>query len=467
MVPIILKMILCSSLFIAVYYLFLEKEKMYRFNRVYLLSSLILSYAIPFITFTVQVPKAGHPQLIIEEAAQYVAVTQPTPESFNWTNLLWIIYLIVTSGILIKSILAIINIKRIQGEKRVYQNYNIIFTKKTLSPFSFWKTIYMGKEYEKSGIIDPRIFLHEKSHIDQKHSIDLIIVHLIKIFTWFNPALFLYKKAIITNHEFLADETVLMNKQFNLKEYQNLILEELIVSQNMQLTHSLNFNNTKKRFIMMKAQKTKFSALRKAVGIATLIAATALLSERTYANTSVKAENNTETRHIFTPNKISDTETTKVVQYSMKNLPEDILQENKPVISMELKKETVKSAVDTISPPKNKEGKNTNIQEDKDFINAEYPTSLADLRKKIGNTINVNELQSIDGIIKATAYIHIDQTGKATDVTTSGNNDIFNKEFLKAMITISNETSWKPATKDGHPVASVLKIPATMNFIKP
>ncbi|MDN3695721.1 M56 family metallopeptidase [Chryseobacterium tructae] len=439
---------------------------MYRFNRIYLLSSLILSYVIPFITFTIQTPKATRPQLIIEEAVQYVVTTQHRQESFNWMNLIWSVYLIVTFFILAKSILSFLVIKRIQGKKSSYQNYNIIITQKKLSPFSFWNTIYIGKEYIKNDTIDPRIFLHEKSHIDQKHSIDLILIHIVKIFTWFNPVLFLYKKAVITNHEFLADEAVL-NQKFNLKEYQNLILDELIESQNLPFTHSLSFNNTKKRFIMMKSQKTKFSLLRKTVGITTLVAATALLSERTYANTSVRTENNTELEHASSPIKTSNTETTKVVEYSMKSLPEDILQEKTAIAPTALKKEIIKPVADTISPKKDQEGKNTNIQDDKNFVSAEYPNSMAELRAQIGKTIDLSALESVRGVIKATAYVHIDKTGKASQVTTSGDNDIFNKELLKTITAISNETSWKPATKDGQPIASVLKIPTTMNLTKP
>ncbi|MGE8555978.1 MAG: M56 family metallopeptidase [Chryseobacterium jejuense] len=438
---------------------------MYRFNRVYLLSSLILSYVIPFITFTVQAPKITHPQLIIEEAAQYVSIVQTKQESFNWTNVVWIIYVMVTLFILIKSFLAIITIKRIKGEKRIYQSYNVILTQKNLSPFSFWNTIYMGKEYLKNDTIDPRIFLHEKSHLDQMHSIDLILIHLVKIFTWFNPALYLYKNAIISNHEFLADEAVL-KKQFDLKEYQNLILDEIMGSQNMTFTHSLNFNNTKKRFIMMKAQKTKFSLFRKTVGITTLVAATVLLSERTYANISAKSENNTDlstNKH----EKTTNTEAPKVVQYFMKSIPEDILQKKDPVAPIALNKEVVKSVTDTISPKKIQEGKNTNNQEETNFVSAEYPGSMKDLRTQIGKNIDLSSLQSIKGVIKATAYVHIDQTGKVTNVTTSGDNDIFNKELLRTIAAINNETSWKPATKDGQPIASVLKVPATMNFIQP
>ncbi|WP_284462005.1 M56 family metallopeptidase [Chryseobacterium sp.] len=429
MLPVILKIILCSSLFIAVYYLFLEKEKIYRFNRFYLLSSLIFSYIIPFITITVQsVEKENKPQLLIEEATQNIILRHAEQTDFNWVNILWFVYAIITLFLLIKSVLAFIKIQRIQGEKRSYHHYNIVLTEKNTSPFSFWRTIYIGKNYVKNNIIDPRIFLHEKSHLDQKHSIDLAIVQLINIFSWFNPILFLYKKAIVTNHEFLADEAVLSN-EFNIREYQNLILEEILNAQNFPLTHSFNFNNTKKRFIMMKAKKTKFSLLRKTAGITALAVATILFSERIYANNYVKNEKSQQESSITVP---------------------------------EYRKEASKSIFDTISPRKNSQIKdNTNI------IPAQYPDGLMSLRTKVSKIMDTGALEPLNGTITATAYLHIDDLGKMTNVTVSGNNETFNKEFLKTVTAISNETTWKPATKDGKAIASVLKVPATMTFIRP
>ncbi|RXM38711.1 hypothetical protein BOQ62_15930 [Chryseobacterium sp. CH21] len=286
MSAIILKIVLCSSIFIAVYYLFLEKERIYRFNRVYLLSSLLLSYTIPFVTITLpSQDTATTPQLIIEETAQQLVFIQQEQESFDWTNVVWGVYILITLFLLLKSLFSILAVKRISGEKYRYQKHNVVVTKENLSPFSFWNTIYIGKSYMNNNAIDPRIFLHEKTHIEQKHSIDLLLLDVLKIFTWFNPVLFLYKKAVITNHEFLADEAVMENK-YNIKEYQHLILEEILSQQNPPLTHSFSFNNTKKRFIMMNTKKSKFSLLRKTAGITVLISAAALFSERTYAGNS-------------------------------------------------------------------------------------------------------------------------------------------------------------------------------------
>ncbi|MBO9693154.1 hypothetical protein [Chryseobacterium sp.] len=81
--------------------------------------------------------------------------------------------------------------------------------------------------------------------------------------------------------------------------------------------------------------------------------------------------------------------------------------------------------------------------------------------------MDVSNLGSYNGPITSTAYIHINEMGKTTEVTTSGENEILNRELLKTVTEISNETNWKPAMKDGKAIASVLKVPATMTFTRP
>ncbi len=468
MTAIILKIILCSSIFIAVYYLFLEKERIHRFNRLYLLSSLLLSYTIPFVTITLPSPNtATTPQLIIEETAQQLIFIPQEQESFNWTNMVGGIYIFITLLLLLRSLISLLKIIRIAGEKRIYQNQTILLTKQNLSPFSFWNTIYMGESYMKNDTIDPRIFIHEKAHIEQKHSLDLLVLNILKISSWFNPILFFYKKAIITNHEFLADEAV-MKSNCNIKEYQNLILEEILNHQNPPLTHSFNFNNTKKRFIMMKTKKSKFSLLKKTAGITVLISAIALFSERTYAGNST---------HVLLSEKITEIPTQIVGEKDyqsglMTPAHEKSKEEGKPSVLMDSQKEAFKKVSDTIIPKVHKtEDKNTNtavnIPQNTNEIPAQYPGGTKDLKIKISRNVDVSNLGDYKGPITSTAYIHINESGKTTQVTTSGENEILNRELLKTVTEISNETVWIPAMKDGKAIASILKVPATMTFTRP
>lgn len=122
--------------------------------------------------------------------------------------------------------------------------------------------MYFSKKYIVDNKIDDRIFLHEKCHIEERHSTDILFIEFLKIFSWFNPALFFFKKAMITNHEFLADEYVLQNN-YDVSTYQHLILNEIKISQNFNLTHQFDFNNTKKRFIMMTTKNSQFTWLKK------------------------------------------------------------------------------------------------------------------------------------------------------------------------------------------------------------
>jgi len=591
MTAIILKIILCSSIFIAVYYLFLEKERMHRFNRLYLLSSLLLSYTIPFVTITLPSQKpAATPQLIIEETAQQLVFIPQEQESFNWMNVVWGIYIIVTLFLLLKSLFSLLALKRISGEKYRYQGQNVIVTKENLSPFSFWNTIYMGENYMNNNVIDPRIFIHEKTHIEQKHSADLLFLDILKIFTWFNPILFLYKKAVITNHEFLADGAV-MKDNYNIKEYQHLILEEILSHQNPPLTHSFNFNNTKKRFIMMNTKKSKFSLLKKAMGITVLISTLALFSERTYAGNSSQVllseriaeipaqitsqdpyqefkdilakyadllkqekyaafsskvtendkkrlgelypllnENQKNEQRItffampelkkriptenelksflnkqnyavwidskkiensslknYTPNDFSNVYISKVypnarttqnpqpyqVTLMTPSYYEKTKEEGKSSVIMGFKKQGLKKVSDTIIPRVNSisEGKNTdtaiNTQQSTNETPAQYPGGDKNLKIRIGQDMDISNLDGHNGTITSMAYIHINENGKTTQVTTSGENEIMNRELLKTVTEISNETSWKPAMKDGKAIASVLKVPATLTFARP
>ncbi|NML68759.1 M56 family metallopeptidase [Chryseobacterium sp. RP-3-3] len=477
MLPIILKIILCSSLFIGVYYLFLEREKMYRFNRFYLLLSLIVSYVIPFISITLHLPKPENKvKILFEDTAQQIILAQPEQENSNWMTVIWIIYGVVTLFLLIRSILSIRAVKRIQGERRIYQNHSIMVTKENISPFSFWNTIYLGETYIENNRVDTRIFLHEKGHIDQKHSLDLIFLDIIKIFTWFNPVLFLYKKAILTNHEFLADEVVL-NNSFSIKEYQNLILKEIINRQNLPLTHSFNFNNTKKRFIMMTTKKSKFIVLKKAAGITAMMAAAALFAERTYAvspalTADTQKVNSKETGISSTMQVSNNAGTLKKQQSPQANLiVQNYFEKTVDVKSqsaMGTKKEMVKVVSDTISPRKtaSNEGINTNVntQQNQDVIQAEFPEGEKSLRTKIGSMLDTSIFSGKEKFVKTTAFIHIDETGKVNQITASGDNENFNKEMIKTITVVNNGAAWKPATRNGKAIASIYKLPATMSF---
>jgi bla regulator protein blaR1 len=289
---ILLKIILCSGILLGIYYLFLAKEKTFTFNRFYLLFGLIFSYIVPFITIEKELPEIKS-NLVFETIQQQPdqKMIIPVEESFNYENLLLAVYVVVSAFFLLKFIYSIIKLKKLKGEKIIYKNKTVILLEKDIAPFSFMNRIYFAKSYLKDNKIDDSMFLHEKIHVKQKHSLDIFLVEILKIISWFNPFIYFYKKTISTNHEFLADEQVI-HENYNIKSYQELILSEILKQQNMDLIHPFNFNDTKKRFIMMTNKNSKFAQVKKYLSIPVFAGLTLLFAEKVYANNNSEIANN-------------------------------------------------------------------------------------------------------------------------------------------------------------------------------
>ena len=66
------------------------------------------------------------------------------------------------------------------------------------------------------------ILLHEKVHSQQRHSIDVLVAHLFAIVFWINPIVWFYKKAIIQNLEFIADNNAIQQIE-DKKAYQKVL----------------------------------------------------------------------------------------------------------------------------------------------------------------------------------------------------------------------------------------------------
>ncbi len=449
---VILKIIAASAFFIAVYFLFLQKEKMFAFNRFYLLFSLVFSYAVPFVVLHIKISKSQNMQIIFEEANQKVLSNQVS-SSFDWLKLCMVIYTFISLFLLIKAVISILKIKTLKGEKILYQNVKILLTDKQFPPFSFWDTIYLNKNHFGENKIQEAVFIHEKAHLTQNHSIDLLFLEIFKIFSWWNPALFFYKKAIINNHEFLADQEVLKNG-YKAREYQKVILEE-IFGRRFQLTHSFNFNNTKKRFIMMTFKNSRFSGIKKAGSFALLIPAFFLLVQKSYASETTKdqvssKENNPASENFLITGKSS------VISDTIKKNAEEIQKiEPKEEVS-----KVPKNDADIPPPPP------PPVPLDKNFIQAEFPEGINEFRNLISKNFDASIFSGNEKQMKSSAYLSINEKGEVMKITIEGDNEIFNKESGRVFSQVTQNVKFIPATLEGNPVGTVVKVPLTMSFQK-
>ncbi len=258
----LLKTILCSSVFIGFYYLILERQKAHQFKRFYLLFSMLFSIFIPFlsITYGVEKPVANDFIFIENSDAVFVPVVEET-SVFTLENIVYTVYFIVTLVLFTRFLISLNALRKEinSGTKIKRGNYFLVIKEEKSTAHSFWKYIFLNKTDFENGTIDDKIIRHEEAHLQQKHSLDILLIEFLLTIFWFNPAFYFYKKAMITNHEFLADEAVLKNEN-DIKSYQKLLLTELI-SERILFTNPFNLSNTKKRIKMMTTPKNNKSKL--------------------------------------------------------------------------------------------------------------------------------------------------------------------------------------------------------------
>ena len=257
---------------LAVYYLFLEKEKMHVFNRFYLLFSLVFSTVIPFITIEV-----------IQEIAKptvnpgNIQILQGSAMVLKETNYLaigsWSLYAVVT---FILAIRFIRNIIKISSKMKLntpidYKNAKLILLPEKTLPHTFLNTIFINETEYNNREIEAELYTHELTHVTQKHTLDILFIEILKTVFWFNPIFIFYKKAIQLNHEFLADEKVVTSYN-NVPFYQSLLLSKANENQTFYLASNLNYLITKKRLIMMTKTTSKKISILKKLAIAPVLA---------------------------------------------------------------------------------------------------------------------------------------------------------------------------------------------------
>ncbi len=256
---------LCLSALYLIYWFFLRKDTFFAANRYYLISSIILSFLLPLF----KVPFFyDNPELTYVAVMEAVTITAQKVETgiannLNFYQSAFIVYL--TGAIIffirfVFQLLQLVFMIRKFGVKKI-DGLNIVTLESKYSPFSYFNYIFLNeaclKDENLKEIID-----HEKIHIQQKHSFDLVLIEFLTIIQWFNPFIWLYKNSIKGIHEYLADAGLLASG-LNKTNYQHLLLNHAIGLQINNLTNNFNQSLIKKRFIMMtKLQSKRIARLK-------------------------------------------------------------------------------------------------------------------------------------------------------------------------------------------------------------
>ena len=267
----ILKSSVCLAAFYLFYRLLLSRETFHRFNRVALLSILLLSCLLPLVEVTVEKQTEVHQTMMTLEQWLMLADMMNTAEAMDlqaeevtvtWIQVALLVYL---AGILFFALRNGYSLLKLggllkSGRKENLSKYTgdgekvtLIVHEHDIAPFSWMKYIVISKkDLDENG---REILIHELAHIQNRHSWDLLVADICIFFQWFNPASWLLKQELQNIHEYEADETVI-EKGVDAKQYQLLLIKKAVGTRLYSMANSFNHSKLKKRITMMLKEKS-------------------------------------------------------------------------------------------------------------------------------------------------------------------------------------------------------------------
>ena len=256
----ILEWALCLSAFLLLYKMCFSGSTFHRFNRFFLLGSVVVSALLPLahITASEQMePIAEVCRLNTEqfETAQTLVTEvreQPTvgQRFFVFLTLAYVIYMAIQVTNWLRSVVKMLLFLRGKRIRRVGHWIRLVVHNEEYGPFSWMNYIVISDK--ERGFGRRASMLHELSHIKLLHPLDLVFILLC---TLVNPVCWLVMKEIKVVHEYEADDEVINHYHIRSRDYQRLLVMRTVGAEAYALACSFNLN-IKKRIIMMKKKQS-------------------------------------------------------------------------------------------------------------------------------------------------------------------------------------------------------------------
>jgi TonB family protein len=247
--------------FYLIYFLFLSRDTLYARNRIFILASLLSSFILPL--FTIRFSQNGAAAYFGRTLSEIIVSATGSSSTTDFmatgrsgaTVTLFRIYIIGVAIFGIKLFADIIYILILTGKSQNRDGKLIRFKGLDSYAFSAFGYIFINESISEEDASD--IISHEKNHLRCHHSIDIILVEILKVLQWFNPVIHMLNRSLRSIHEFQADEDCLRTG-IPVKSYQALLINHLFRTRT--IIPSNNFSNPsliKKRMIMMTKKRSK------------------------------------------------------------------------------------------------------------------------------------------------------------------------------------------------------------------
>ncbi len=291
MIPYLLHTAILTSLLYVAYRLLLKKETFFKLNRMVLVGSILFAFLLPLIpipanwSWKAAIPTAEKPIALIErspiqsvetdlpdtqteikETMEAIPATPTPPATVKKKSKLsiWsILFLTYLVGVIIMGINLLIQVVSIlyqilrsshiqDGKIRIVELDN------DKAPFSFANCIFINPTLYDWDTYS-QILEHERTHVEQGHSFDILLAEILVVIQWFNPFAWMLRKTVEDNLEFLTDEQML-SKGVDRESYQMNLLKVAVPYHPLGPSNNYNQSTLKQRISMMNIKKSSLSS---------------------------------------------------------------------------------------------------------------------------------------------------------------------------------------------------------------
>lgn len=256
-----LKVAVLVAAFYMFYRLLLSRETFHCVNRAVLLLTALASFLLPLCVVTV------HKMVVLSQAptglvtADLGAVSIAETETPLWQTAVFAVFVagaLVTLGHTLVGIVKVWRLISHSEQHREADGVIVCVTDRDVSPFSFYRYIVLSRSdygtppLEGQGMV--AILAHERGHIRQRHTLDLLLVDTLTALQWFNPAMWMLRQDLRAIHEYEADAAVL-SQGINMRQYQYLLIQKAVAACGYSVANGITHSTLKNRINMMLTNK--------------------------------------------------------------------------------------------------------------------------------------------------------------------------------------------------------------------
>lgn len=254
---------ICLSAFYVIYRLLLRNSTHFVSNRIYLVSALCLSMVLPLINvpqLALTSPASDIVQVspaVSQPSAEPAFIESPTnPGAFEITQMLFWLYISGVIIMLIRFTIMGLSLWKIYRSARIQSLYGVraAATNTIKTPASFMNLLFTPASGLSATELE-KIVAHERVHMRQRHTLDLLLAEVVVLAQWFNPLAWLLKRELKNVHEYLADQGALRGG-INADEYQKALLSYAAGERRLALVHPFATAGVRNRIEMINKRRS-------------------------------------------------------------------------------------------------------------------------------------------------------------------------------------------------------------------